>query len=385
MSRDFDRLARVPRSGIRDIFDRALRVPDAIHLEIGAPDFDTPEHIVEAAAKAARDGFTRYTATAGLASLRDLLAEKVRTRNAMPCAPENVVCAAGGCSAIHATLAVLIGPGEGVLIPDPAWPVYAMSVEALGGEIQRYPLLRDEGFEPDLDAIEALVKPTTRVLITNSPGNPTGGVHRRETVEALVELAERHDLWLISDEAYEDFVFEGEHVTAAALDGASDRVIGAYTFSKSYAMTGWRLGYVVAPGPVAAAVTLALEPLIACASSISQKAGEAAIAGPQDHIEVFRDAFKRRRDMAVALLDREGVPYIRPEGAFYLVVDVPGEGADSTVFAYRLLDDGHVAVAPGAAFGPLGEGMQRVSICASDEDLETGLLRLARARDEVPA
>ena len=284
MTQTSARFATVPPSGIREIFDLALTIPDAIHLEIGAPDFPTPDHIVEAAAQAARDGFTRYTPTGGLGTLRELLADKVRRRNGMNCAVENVVAAAGGCCAIFAALEVLLDDGDGVLIPDPAWPVYEMATLSLGGEVQRYPLHPETGFEPDLEALEAAITSRTRVLVTNSPGNPTGGVHRRETVEALLALAEKHDLWLLSDEAYEDFVFEGEHVTTGSLDGAAKRVIGVYTFSKTYSMTGWRMGYLVGPEPIMKGVTIALEPLIACPSSVSQKAAEAALAGPQDNV-----------------------------------------------------------------------------------------------------
>jgi aspartate/methionine/tyrosine aminotransferase len=370
------RFATVPPSGIREIFDLALTIPDAIHLEIGAPDFPTPDHIVEAAARAAREGFTRYTPTGGLPSLRELIADKVRRRNGMDCGTENVIAAAGGCCALYAAIEVLIDEGDAVLIPDPAWPVYEMATLSLGGEVQRYPLLPEAGFEPDLDALEAAITPRTRVLVANSPGNPTGGVHRRETVEALVALASRHDLWLVSDEAYEDFVFEGEHVTTGSLDGAAERVIGAYTFSKTYSMTGWRVGYLVAPESIVQAVTIALEPLIACPSSVSQKAAEAALAGPQDTVAEMREAFERRRDLATELLDSEGVSYVRPHGSFYMVVHVPG-GGDANAFAYSLLEERHVAVAPGDAFGPGGAGMLRVSLCMADADLERGLSRLA--------
>ena len=376
MTQTSARFATVPPSGIREIFDLALTIPDAIHLEIGAPDFPTPDHIVEAAAQGARDGFTRYTATGGLGSLRELIAEKVRRRNGMDCAVENVVAAAGGCSALFAGLEVLIDEGDGVLIPNPAWPVYEMATLSLGGHVQRYPLVPENGWEPDLDALEAAITRRTRVLVTNSPGNPTGGVHRRETVEALLAVAEKHDLWLISDEAYEDFVFEGEHVTTGSLAGASDRVIGLYTFSKTYSMTGWRVGYLVAPPQIVKAVTIALEPLIACPSSVSQKAAEAALSGPQENVAAMCAAFKRRRDLAEGILDRAGVEYVHPGGSFYMVVNVPG-GGDANAFAYSLLEERHVAVAPGDAFGPGGAGMLRVSLCMADADLERGLELLA--------
>jgi len=372
------RFAGLPRSGIRDVFERAALIPDVAHLEIGAPDFPTPAHVVEAATRGAADGFTRYTSAAGLPTLRALIAEKVQGRNGIACGPENVSVAAGGCCALYAALLVLADPGDGVLIPDPGWAQYPIMIEALGCETQRYPLLPEQGFEPDLDELEAQIGPNTRVVIVNSPGNPTGAVHDRDTLERIVDLAARHDLWVISDEAYEDIVFEGEHVSPASLDGG-DRVVSVYTFSKSYAMTGWRVGYAVGPERIARGIAQAQEPLVACPSSVSQKAAEAALTGPQDLIAEMRETYRRRRDAACALLDGEGVPYVRPSGGFALMVCGPGPGRDSAAFARTALEEARVAVVPGSAFGPAGEGMVRAALCVADDTLATGLTRLAGA------
>jgi aspartate/methionine/tyrosine aminotransferase len=365
------RFASYPRSGIRDAFERALLVPGAVHLELGAPDFPTPPHVVEAAARAAADGFTSYTPAAGLPSLRELAAEKVRASNGFACSPEEVVVSAGGCCGLYATLLVLLDEGDGVLVPDPGWPVCPAIVEMLGGTVERYPLAPDL----DLDAVEASITPRTRVLVVNTPGNPTGVVHARETLEALLELAERRDLWVISDEAYEDFVFEGEHVSTASL-GGNGRVVTVFTLSKTYAMTGWRVGYVVAPAPIAAAVAQAQEPLIACPSSVSQKAAEAALVGPRDAIASMCAAFAARRDLAASLLAEAGVPYVRPQGGFFLLAGLPGDGGDSLEFSRAVLAERHVAVVPGSAFGQAGEGMIRVSLCVDESLLEEGLARL---------
>jgi aspartate aminotransferase len=372
------RFAGLPRSGIRDVFERAATMPGVAHLEIGAPDFATPQHVVEAAARAASDGFTRYTSAAGLPSLRGLIADKVRARNGIECSAENVSVAAGGCCALYATLFVLLDPGDGVLIPDPGWAQYPTMIESLGGTVQRYPLVPENGFDPDLDELEAAITDRTRILVVNSPGNPTGAVHDRACLEAMLDLADRHDLCVISDEAYEDIVFEGEHISPASLAGGG-RVISCFTFSKSYAMTGWRVGYVVASAPIAAAIAQAQEPLVASASSVSQKAAEAALTGPQDLIAEMRETYRRRRDAATALLDGEGVSYVRPSGGFALMVGLPGRGLDSVAFARAALDDAAVAVVPGSAFGPGGEGMVRAALCVSDETLAVGLTRLAGA------
>jgi aspartate/methionine/tyrosine aminotransferase len=372
------RFSAYPRSGIRDVFERALLVPGALHLELGAPDFPTPPHIVEAAARAAAEGFTSYTPAAGLPSLRAVAAEKVRARNGIACAPEQVTISAGGCCALHATLTALLDEGDGVLLPDPGWPVCSVIVEMLGGRVQPYPLAA----ELDLDALEAGITDRTRVLVVNSPGNPTGVVHARETLEEVLDIAERHDLWVISDEAYEDFVFEGEHVSAGSL--GNGRVISIFTLSKTYAMTGWRVGYLVAPPAIAAAAAQAQEPLIACPSSVSQKAAEAALTGPQDAIPVMRERFRARRDAAVALLDEEGVGCQRPSGGFFLMAGLPGPGEDSVEYVRATLAERGVAVVPGTAFGQRGEGMVRISLCVDDDLFDRGLARLL-GRDEGAA
>jgi aspartate/methionine/tyrosine aminotransferase len=240
-----------------------------------------------------------------------------------------------------------------------------------------YPLDPARGWAPDLDALESLVTARSKVIVVNSPGNPTGAVYDADVLAGVLELARRKDLWVISDECYDEIVFEGEHVSAAAISDA-DRVLSVFTFSKSYAMTGWRLGYVVAPPEVAAAVSKAQEPVVGNASSISQKGGEAALTGPQDCVREMRDAYRERRDLATAVLDEAGVAYVRPRGAFYLMADVSPAG-ESLPVAKRLLEEEHVSVVPGSAFGPGGEGWVRVSLCVDPTVLRAGLTRLAGA------
>lgn len=376
-------VAGTPHSGIREMAELARRIPDAVRLEAGDPDFVTPAHIIEAAARAARDGFTKYTPSAGLASLRELIAEKVRTRNSLPCVPEQVVVTAGGCGGLFSTLLTLVDPGDEVLLPDPGWSNYPPMAHVLNGVAVHYPLDPTRGFEPDLEAIEASVSPRTKAIVVNSPGNPTGAVFGAETLGALLDIARRHDLWVISDECYDEIVFGGEHVSTAAV-GEPDRVFSVFSFSKSYAMTGWRIGYVVAPAEAAQPIAKAQEPISGNASSVSQKAAEAALLGPQDCVREMREAYRARCEAATALLDAAGVGYARPRGAFYLMVDVSPAG-DSLPFARRLLEEEHVSVVPGSAFGPGGEGMVRVSLSVAQEALSVGLARLASALQRAAA
>jgi len=366
--------AHAPRSAVREMLERALARPGTVHLELGDPDFDTPPHIVEAANRAAAEGFTHYTPSAGLPSLRELIAARVRAT------AEQVVVTTGAAGGLFALLRVLLDAGDELLVPDPGWTGYAAIAGALGARVRSYALDRGRGFALDPAAVEAALTPAARAIALNSPGNPAGAVADRDSLRRVVELAARHDLWVVSDEAYEAFVFEGSHTSAAAA--ADGPVIGVFTCSKTYAMTGWRVGWVVAPPDVAPLVARAQEASVTCVSTISQKAAEAALAGPQDAVDEMRSAYAARLERATRLLDGAGIGYMRPQGGLYLLVDVSPSGLSSRDFALSLLDEHGVAVVPGSAFGPGAEGLVRVSLCVAQERLDEGLARLAAAVKE---
>jgi len=375
MARLASTVAGTPHSGIREMLALARAVPDVLNLGVGDPNFVTPSHIIEAAAQAARDGFTKYPPSEGFASLRQLLAAKVKTRNGLDVTEEHVVVTSGGTGGLFTSLLVLADPGDEILLPDPGWANYPPMAHVLSARPVFYPLDPGRGWAPDLDALASRVTARSKVIVLTSPGNPTGGVHHAEDLTGVLELARRRDIWVISDESYDEIVFEGTHVSAAAL-GDADRVLTVFTLSKTYAMTGWRLGYVVAPPAVAASLGKAQEPVVGSTSSIAQKAGEAALTGPQDCVREMCDAYRTRRDLAAAVLDGADVGYVRPRGAFYLMVDVSAAG-DSVTFARTLLEREHVSVVPGSAFGPNGEGWVRVSLCIDPDVLSEGLRRLA--------
>jgi aspartate/methionine/tyrosine aminotransferase len=373
----------MPHSGIRLVAELVAQRPDAIKLHIGDTDFPTSDHIAEAAARAARDGFTRYPPSGGYPSLRELLVEKLRRRNAVEVTADRVVVTTGGAGALFTSFMTILDPGDEALLPDPGWSTYPSMLHSLGMSWRGYPLDPARGYEPDLEALEGLVGPRTKAIVVNSPGNPTGAVYARATLDHLARFAERHELWLISDECYDELVFEGEHVSMARL-ADPDRTVSVFSFSKTYAMTGWRLGYLVAPAAAAGALARAQVPAYASASSVVQKAGEAALTGPQDSVREMREAYRRRRDASVGQLDDAGLGYVRPSGAFYLMVDV-SRGGTSAEVARRLLEEEGVAVVPGDAFGPGGEGMVRVVLAAPDADIAEGLSRLARLLARSPA
>lgn len=368
-------ITTTPHSGIRVMAALAREVPDVIRLEVGDPDFITPQHIIDAAASAASAGYTCYPPSAGYPRLRELIAEKVTQRNKLPTTADQVVVTTGGGGGLFTTFLALLNPGDEVLVSDPVWPGYPAQVHLQNGVLKRFPLDRQRGFALDPDAIERCITPKTKVLVINSPCNPTGAVFGPDELKRVVEIAERHDLWVISDECYDQIVLEGETVSLATF-GGRDRIITVFTFSKTYAMTGWRIGYVVASPELAAIIGKLQEPVVASASSLSQKGAEGALLGPQDVVGKMVDSYRERRDLAMELLDGKGIGYVRPRGAFYLMVDTSPAG-DSLEFAQRLLREERVATVPGSAFGPGGEGMVRVSLASSKENLELGLKALS--------
>jgi aspartate/methionine/tyrosine aminotransferase len=376
------RATGLPAQAIREVMELAWRQPDAIHLEVGEPGFPTPAHIVEAAARAARDGHTRYTPNAGIVPLREALAEKVGRVNGYAAAPEQVVVGAGGVQVLHTVLLALTDPGDEILLPDPAWPDFVQMAHLLGTIPRHYHQTPETGFLPAVDELEELVTPRTRALVVNSPSNPLGAVVPAERAAELVAFAERHGLWLVSDECYDEIAFDGTFASPMSV-APSPRVISVYSFSKVYAMTGWRVGYCVAPPEVAATLSRLQEPIVSCVNAPAQMGALAAVTGPQGIVAEMRDAYRERRDAAVALLQAAGVPVLRPAGAFYLWVDIGSSGRDSRDFAFSLIAERGVAVAPGTAFGAAGEGFARLSMAAELEPLLEGARRLVAHLDRA--
>jgi aspartate/methionine/tyrosine aminotransferase len=368
----------MPVSRIREIMDLAWEDPQVIHLEVGEPDFPTPSHIVDAAHEAARAGHTRYAPNAGLPELREALADKVAWRNGYEARPDQVVVTQGGIQALYLVLRALLEPGDEVLLPDPAWPNYRMIAHLLGARVLSYPLVAEGGFLPRLEDLEGLVTPRTRAILVNSPSNPLGTVVHRELMEALVAFARRRGLWFISDEVYDEVVFDDVFVSTGSLADPSDRLVSVYSFSKVYAMTGWRVGYLVAPPDLTKLLTGMQEPIISCVNTPAQMAALAAVTGPQDVVRKMSEAYRVRRDELLGILDRGGLPSSRPAGAFYVWSDVSEAGMPSMDFARALIEREHVAVAPGSAFGELGEGYARLSLASSRDDLLDGAWRLVR-------
>ena len=370
------RAVDLPRSGIRAVMDLAAGLPDVLHLEVGEPNFPTPAHIVEAGAEAARQGHTKYTASRGYPSLREAIAAKLQASNRMAVGEDQIIVMSGAVTALFEGFLAIVEPDDAVLLPDPGWPNTEMMVTLAGGRPVRYPLQASAGFEPDLDALRALAdRERPRAIYMNSPGNPTGAVFQRGTIEAICEIAASVDAFVVSDECYEAITFDAAHHSPAEF--APERCLSAFSFSKTYAMTGWRVGYLVAPPAIVDVIVKLQEPIISCASAVSQKAAEAALLGPQAVVGEMVGAYRDRRDIMVDLLGAAGLLVNEPSGAFYIMADIAASGLTGREFALRLVAERRVAVAPGDTFGPSGRDLIRISLASDPDALREGAARIA--------
>ncbi|WP_187264956.1 pyridoxal phosphate-dependent aminotransferase [Homoserinibacter sp. GY 40078] len=359
----------LPHSGIREIVDLALSLDTPlVRLEIGEPDFPTPANIVEAAAAAGRRGAS-YVQASGIPPLRGALAEALGRRYDLDVPSSRVLVSHGAVHALDSVLRAVVAPGDAVMIPDPAWPNYEMQARLLGAEVVHYPMPAERGYLPDADEIRALVTPRTRAIVLNSPSNPTGALLPRHLVEEILRIAVEHDILVVSDEVYDEIVFDGAPVCAASI--APDHAVSVFSFSKTYAMTGWRVGYALVPEWLADPLTRVLESSISCLSSVNQAAALEAITGDQSAVARMREAYRARRDLAVGMLTEAGFDLVTPRGAFYLMVPL-ADGADSRAAALDLVTRG-LSTAPGSAFGQGAPHALRLSLAASEESIRTGV------------
>jgi aspartate/methionine/tyrosine aminotransferase len=349
-----------------------------IHLEIGEPDFATPPHIVEAAAKALREGHTHYCPAPGLPVLRDACAAHLSNHRRLPIDPARVLVAPGAKPFLFFGVLATCDPGDEVIYPSPGFPIYESVIRWAGATPVPLPLTEDTGFAFEPADLAARLTPRTRLVILNSPANPTGGIVDRELNVDVARLLAAQGCWVISDEIYSEMLYSAEHDTIAAHEGLLDRTILVDGFSKTFAMTGWRLGYAVLPEPLVEPVTRLLINSVSCTPPAVQLAGVAALTGPRDEVDAMLREFRVRRDAVVARLNElPGVSCRVPEGAFYAFPNITGTGYSSDALAARLLNDAGVAVLSGTAFGVHGDGYLRLSYANSLENLERALQAIA--------
>lgn len=362
----------VPASGIREISHLAMqrRADGLVRLELGEPGAPTAPHIVRAAVEASRRR-TGYTASAGVAELRSAVAERVHRRYGLSGDERRVVLGLGAVQLLSCILAATVEPGDEVLIPDPGWPNYAMQTLLQGAHPVAYPVRAENEFRPLPEDVAALMTARTKVLVVNSPANPTGGVFDPDTARELVELAAARGILVVSDEVYDEVVYDNAHLNLAALN--PDGVVSVFSFSKTYAMTGWRVGYASFPSWLAGTIAKLQEAFLSSLPSASQAAALAALRGPQDAVLLNLAAYRRNRDDALRRLAAAGIAPVPPRGAFYLMVPL-APGADSRRAAIDLVGHG-VAMAPGSAFGAQATSHLRISLASEPPDLRLGLER----------
>lgn len=348
-----------------------------IHLEIGEPDFDTPLHIREAAKEALDGGCTHYTPSAGLAEIRQACAEYVAESRGIPVAAENAVAVPGGKPILFYTMLALVEEGDEVVYPDPGYPIYESMIRFTGGVPVPLPLREERGFRFDPEELRTVVTPRTKLIVVNSPGNPCGGVATQDELEAVADVALRVDAYVLSDEIYSRILYHGEHRSVAALPGMLERTIILDGFSKTYAMTGWRLGYGIMSRSLVPWVTRLMTNSNSCCAAFTQVAGVAALRGPQDDVAAMVKEFRTRRDALVAGLNAiPGVSCRVPQGAFYAFPNVARLGRSSKEIADLLLEEAGVATLAGTAFGRQGEGYLRLSYANSLDNLREAVERI---------
>jgi aspartate aminotransferase len=382
------RIAHLRPEGAYVVLARAQELEaqgrDIIHLEIGQPDFDTYPNVSLAGIRAITEGKTGYNPSSGITPLRQALAEDAGRRRGVTFRLENVVVGPGAKPFLFMPLLALLESGDEVIYPDPGFPTYEAAIAVAGGVPVPIPLDSDRGFDLDLEAFDAQVGPRTKLVILNSPGNPTGGIYSQDTLKHVAEAAQRLDFWVLSDEVYSRLVYGERAPSITALPGMMERTTLVDGFSKTYAMTGWRLGYGIMPEALAEKVSLLLNHSIGCTATFTQYAGLEAVLGPQEQVEVVRAEFQQRRDIIVEGLN--ALPGFRchmPRGAFYVFPNVQSLGHPVRELARYLLDQAGVALLPGTDFGANGAGHLRLSYASSIENIKEALNRMRDALEAI--
>ena len=358
-----------------------------VHLEIGEPDFDTPANARDAAKRALDAGATHYAPFAGIPPLREAIAADATARKGFDVTPDRVFVTVGGKGVMVYAILALIDPGDEVIVPDPGYPIYESLTRFVGATPVAIPIRMENEFRLDVDELASLITPKTRLIVLNSPANPTGGVLTRKDIERIAELAIRHDLLVLADEIYARILYDGvEHVSIASLPGMPERTIVLDGFSKTYAMTGWRLGYAIVPRPLVEAYGTLIINTISCAPTFVQMGAVEAMTGPQEPIAAMVDEFRVRRDLIVDGLNAiPGVRCLSPHGAFYVFPDISATGLTGSDLAHKLLHEAGVCVLAGTAFGHTGTGHIRISYANSRENLTEALSRIRGLVERLPA
>lgn len=351
-----------------------------VHLEIGEPDFDTPRNVIDAGVKALQSGYTHYTPAAGMPELRETIVKYAKKYKNVDTNLDEITVVPGGKPIMYFVITALINPGDEVLYPNPGFPIYESVIKFVGGTPVPVPLREENNFRIDIEDLKKSITPKTRLIIINSPANPTGGVLTKEDIEKIADLVRGKNIFVLSDEIYDRIVYDGEPVSIATMPGMKDYTIILDGFSKTYAMTGWRLGYGIMHKEIAQRITQLMINSNSCTAAFTQMAGKEALEGPQEEVDRMVAEFRKRRDVIVKGLNSiRGITCKTPEGAFYAFPNIKGTGLKSKELADYLLENAGVAVLGGTAFGEFGEGYLRLSYANSVENIEKALERIKTA------
>ncbi len=373
-------IAHMRPSPIRRIYEKAVQMDDVVFFSLGEPDFDTPSQIVDAAVDSLRRGETHYTPNAGIPPLREAIAENLRQYDGVAYdSGAEIAVTSGGMEALVLVLLALVEPGDEVILADPSYTNYRDQIAICKGVPVYVPVREENGFQFDPVDLRRAVTDRTRVIMVNTPSNPTGAVASREKLAEIASFAREHDLWVVFDEVYKYLFYgDGPFVNIAALPGMRERTLVLDSCSKTYAMTGWRVGWIAGPAEVVGSIPKIQENICSCVPAFVQRGAICALRSAYGDVLRMNAAYRARRDVIVAGINAiPGLSARTPEGAFYLFVNIRGSGLSSEAFAMRLLEEGRVALAPGSAFGPSGEGYVRISYASSIANLQKGIARIA--------
>jgi len=383
-----DRVFRLKGEGAFEVLAKAQKLEkqgrEIIHLEIGEPDFDTPINVKEKAIQAIQDGSTHYVPSAGIDELREAVCVYLRKSRGIEVFPEEVVITPGAKPVIFLSFLLLLEEGDEVIYPDPGFPAYSSIIEFIGAKAVPLRLREENGFRVDVDELRSLITSKTKMIVINSPHNATGSVLSEEDIEAIARLAQEEDLLVFTDEVYSEIIYDQKHVSILQFPGMKERTVMLDAFSKSFAMTGWRLGYAVLPEEWARFLSLLVTNSNSCTCTFTQIAGVEALLNGEESVQVMAQEFRRRRDfMEKRIAQIEGIKIIKPQGAFYFFPNITSFGLSSKELADYLLKEGGVAVLPGTSFGHYGEGYLRISFANSLENLARAMDKMEEALNKL--
>lgn len=384
------RLKTIPMSGgIFEIFQKSLELERSgkkiVHMEMGRPDFDSPKNAKKALIESLNDGFVHYTSSFGIDELRIAIAEKAQRDRGIIADPfKEIMVTAGACEALFTIFLSLLDPEDEILIPCPYFPAYVEQAIISGVKLVPIPLKFEKGFRLDAKDIEERITEKTKMLLINTPHNPTGAVLKIDDLQKIAEISKKYDLLVISDECYDEFVFEGKHISISTLPGMRDRTIIINSTSKTYSMTGWRIGYAIGPNEIIKYLNKTHQNMSTCATSFVQVGVAEAFRNGREFIDYMVKEFKRRRDLIISFLDdMEGIKYVKPNGAFYVFPNILDLNMSSTQFCNYILSEAGVAIVPGESFGEYGNGFVRIAYACSYVEIEEAMYNIKRAINKL--